>query len=470
MGGFFIVSPDTKVFKTIYSKGVFLNNILNIERAVLSAVVFEPDQLEKVSLRPEQFMSTFHQNLFTVMKELKAENKPIDEIFIKERLSEKGQFNELDMLDMLSATPVSAIGAYVEKIREISRKRAVLRLTTHIREDIESLSYAEITSLLELELRSADRDASGLPPLHSIKNVKAQPPVFYLEYFLPIQKKEINVFSSKGGLGKSYVALLVACMLVKKHHLKVFAHFSEDAVGVTKKRFDLLKKTHSGLGNVSFDLWGKEARPLPFVQKDRSGNYSPTEYWYKFKRKFADYDVIVLDPLIPFLGSDENSNTEARFLFDLLNEWCEVEDKTIILIHHHNKDDRLRGASAIIDALRMHYVVGMVEGNPDARSLELGKSNHYFGKKHFEVNLFSPTHKKKRAKIVKKNESPKRMIVTDAVRETAEALNIKIEVDKDGTIPFNPILNVSGIEKEVKVSKEVDDKIKDLEKKGVTFE
>ena len=50
----------------------------------------------------------------------------------------------------------------------------------------------------------------------------------------------------------------------------------------------------------------------------------------------------------------------------LLNKWCVDENKTIILTHHHSKasgtnKSSARGASAFIDACRMHYVIEKVE-------------------------------------------------------------------------------------------------------------
>ena len=77
---------------------------------------------------------------------------------------------------------------------------------------------------------------------------------------------------------------------------------------------------------------------------------------------------------------DENNNGEVRFFFNLLNTWCEEENKTLIIIHHHNKGSNdangnkttsVRGASAIIDAVRVHYSISA--SDPRVLPLKNGK-------------------------------------------------------------------------------------------------
>ena len=67
------------------------------------------------------------------------------------------------------------------------------------------------------------------------------------------------------------------------------------------------------------------------------------------------------------------------------------ENKTLILIHHDGKAENSgsRGASAIIDAVRIHYSLETVENNTTHRKLVLKKSNHFFSNKNeFLIQLF----------------------------------------------------------------------------------
>ena len=104
--------------------------------------------------------------------------------------------------------------------------------------------------------------------------------------------------------------------------------------------------------------------------------------------------LIVIDPLIAFFGADENSNADARFFMSLLNKWCVDENKTIILIHHHSKSNgtsksSARGASAFIDACRMHYIIEKVENDSRSRKVIIDKTNHFSNdKKDYIIKLF----------------------------------------------------------------------------------
>ena len=78
----------------------------------------------------------------------------------------------------------------------------------------------------------------------------------------------------------------------------------------------------------------------------------------------------------------------------LLNKWCVDENKTIILIHHHSKASgtnktSARGASAFIDACRMHYIIEKVENDSRSRRVIIDKTNHFSNdKKDYIVKLF----------------------------------------------------------------------------------
>ena len=112
------------------------------------------------------------------------------------------------------------------------------------------------------------------------------------------------------------------------------------------------------------------------------------------KQQLKEFSLIVIDPLIAFFGADENSNADARFFMSLLNKWCVDENKTIILIHHHSKSNgtsksSARGASAFIDACRMHYIIEKVENDSRTRRVVIDKTNHFSNdKKDYIVKLF----------------------------------------------------------------------------------
>ncbi|HHD72736.1 MAG TPA: replicative DNA helicase, partial [Epsilonproteobacteria bacterium] len=77
---------------------------LNIERAVLAAIIFDPEIFEEVAakLKAHDFYLPFHQYLFTAMETLAAYDRPIDEEFLRSKLISMGKFDETGMVDVLA--------------------------------------------------------------------------------------------------------------------------------------------------------------------------------------------------------------------------------------------------------------------------------------------------------------------------------------------------------------------------------
>ena len=92
---------------------------LNIERAVLSAVIFDPETYEDIAakLKPHDFYLPFHQHVFAAMEELSVEEKPLDDEFLRSKLNSMGKFDEVGMLDLLSANPITNTAAYLKEIK-----------------------------------------------------------------------------------------------------------------------------------------------------------------------------------------------------------------------------------------------------------------------------------------------------------------------------------------------------------------
>ena len=113
-----------------------LHNI-NIERAVLSTIIFDPVQYEEIAaqLKPEDFYHPFHQHLFMAMEELFRNDQPIDEEFLKEKLSH--EFDEVAFLDVLSANPLSNAHAYIKEIKAKAKNRKMLSIVVKTKQAIE---------------------------------------------------------------------------------------------------------------------------------------------------------------------------------------------------------------------------------------------------------------------------------------------------------------------------------------------
>lgn len=111
---------------------------LNIERAVIAAIIFDPVTLDDIVSRIDSsvFYLPFHQHIFSTMIELTQEELPIDEEFIRSRMMKRKEWDEVHMLDLLSSNPISNTDAYINDLVEKSKKRSLATLATEIKKEV----------------------------------------------------------------------------------------------------------------------------------------------------------------------------------------------------------------------------------------------------------------------------------------------------------------------------------------------
>jgi len=140
--------------------------LVNIERAVLSSILFDPEIFEDVLgvLKSQDFYLLAHQKIFDVMQELYRNDEPIDQNFIRSKL-DKVEVDDSIFIEIVSSTAVSNTQAYIAQIKEQSVKRELARLSTTIQKitaDDISASVAVDTVQNELYKISTDTASSEL--------------------------------------------------------------------------------------------------------------------------------------------------------------------------------------------------------------------------------------------------------------------------------------------------------------------
>ncbi len=161
---------------------------LDIERAVLSAIIFDPQIYEEVAaaLKAEDFYLPFHQHLFAAMEELFKKELPIDDVFLKQELEKMGKFDELAMVEVLSANPITNTKAYVQEIKAYANKRALIKLATEIKkltieDDLDAMEVMDrveqkLYEITQNSITDDFRDSKeiALATLKEIERLKAQ--------------------------------------------------------------------------------------------------------------------------------------------------------------------------------------------------------------------------------------------------------------------------------------------------------
>ncbi len=141
-----------------------LHNI-NIERSVLSSILFNPATFEEVAsgIKARDFYLPAHKYIFEAMEECEREDLPIDEEFVKKKLNQEERFDEDAMLEILSTNPLPSVKAYIEEIREKSIKRDLVKLTGDIREVAveKDLPSSEVVDLVQQKLYQITADSNN---------------------------------------------------------------------------------------------------------------------------------------------------------------------------------------------------------------------------------------------------------------------------------------------------------------------
>ena len=136
---------------------------INIERAVLSSILFNPEELEDVLgvLKPKDFYLPAHKKIFEVMVKLHGDDMPIDEEFIRKRVDTKDVDDSI-LLEILSANPITNTLAYVREIKDGSVKRELASLATTIKKVAieEEMSANEALDTIQGELYKISTDSA----------------------------------------------------------------------------------------------------------------------------------------------------------------------------------------------------------------------------------------------------------------------------------------------------------------------
>lgn len=146
---------------------------INIERAVLSSILFNPDEIEDVLgiLKPKDFYLPAHQKIFAVMEKLHHDDMPIDEEFIRKRVNSKDVDDDI-LIEILSANPITNTLAYTKEIKDGSVKRELATLATTIKkvaiEDDIPATEAVDTVQNALYKITTDSASSELKDIHII--------------------------------------------------------------------------------------------------------------------------------------------------------------------------------------------------------------------------------------------------------------------------------------------------------------
>jgi len=358
----------------------------NLEATVISSIIFSPALLEVYNskITKKLFFLPLHIKIITIILDLHNSDKVIDEEIIRNKL---GKEFEDDLLYILTRTPINRLDDYIEILQDYSLKREMQALAFDITNSLQSnITGLEVQArVTNLTQEISETNKIDILEINNIENIEDKEVEFICKSWLPFPIRTVSLVTAPGGTGKSWFVLQLAIRAIQEGKInKAFLWLSEDPKEISKNRFNkvfdkVLKVTDESVKS-KIDI--SDSPTLQFLYDDqRKVEVSPL--LSHFKVKLQEYDLIILDPLIAFYGTDENNNSSARRFMQLFTDWANKENKTIIFIHHSTKNTtQSRGASAFVDAVRTVYELDKIkdkEGNErdtHKRVIKLTKDNY----------------------------------------------------------------------------------------------
>ncbi len=118
---------------------------LNIERAILSTILYEPQNYEEIGdgLDIDYFSHPFHKAVYQTIAYLHQSGYPIDEEFIRQKYKGGIEFDSDSFFEILSTTPLPNTEPYKEELASLAEKRRLYNLANEIKEMLHKGSEAE---------------------------------------------------------------------------------------------------------------------------------------------------------------------------------------------------------------------------------------------------------------------------------------------------------------------------------------
>ncbi len=317
---------------------------LDIERAVLSAIIFDPEIYEEIAaiLKAEDFYLPFHQHLFSAMENLFKKELPIDDIFLKEELQKENKFDEIAMTEVLAANPITNTKAYVKEIKSYSNKRNLIKLATEIKKLTieENLDTIDIMDRVEQKLfeitqesisddfrNSSEIAQSTLEEIERLKSQGNSKLIGVDTGFENLNDKtsgfgkgDLVIVAARPAMGKTALVLNMALKAIDRNEGVAFFSLEMPAEQLMLRM--LSAKTSIPLqalrvGNLKDDEWNRLSRAMDDISRRKffvdDGGYATIHHirskLRKLKSQHPEISMAIIDYLQLMSGDSKGSNS-----------------------------------------------------------------------------------------------------------------------------------------------------------------
>ncbi len=320
-----------------------MNITNNIEKAVLSSILFNPEEFEKINkiLKADDFSSSAHQKIYEVMQKLNDEEIPIVEDFISKRLNNP-KLNDV-LIDILSANPISNALAYAKEIKTDSVKKEIKHLSSKLQHQFNIKIIDKISELkVQLENLNFTKELRNINEIgdffdkfdidfEKINNIKIG---YLIDNFLV--KNEITMISALPSTGKSLISVASCNMLLVEGKIDfVFYIDGDNSIATIKERnIHHLKNTFS----TKFKYFVGLNRNELFIIVD------------KLQKLNLENTLVIFDSIKNFIIGDRDKNKDVSSGMGILKQ-LRNNGASVIFLHHVNKnlETEYAGSSAFLE-------------------------------------------------------------------------------------------------------------------------
>lgn len=124
---------------------------IEIEEAVLGAIISEKEAINKISLQPNDFYKHQHTLIFTAITNLHLRQDPIDMLTLVEELRKMGVLEDVGgaySIAMLSSKVSSA--AHIEHHSLVIKQKSIARKLISLSSEVQTMAYSSETDVSDI--------------------------------------------------------------------------------------------------------------------------------------------------------------------------------------------------------------------------------------------------------------------------------------------------------------------------------
>jgi replicative DNA helicase len=315
-----------------------MNNLqIEIEQKVLCSMLADNVTLDQHiknvallnKLETKDFTLEAHQELLKAFKLLESNNKPLESVYIEDRLNPKYRSF---YINILCQSALANLEDYIQLLKERRAKRELKLTAVKLVNDKELNLNDVVDQIQNLQNISSQTTTKSFDDsfLSSTELEKEDIEKSNFEYLIDnfIVKAELMMIAAKPGSGKSLTTVAIAnqALIDKKVDKVLYFDLDNSTTTLKQRNIHLLKDTHGDA--------------FRYIHSSKVSRAEVFRYIKQFQNMDLTNKLFVFDSAKNFMnGGDRDKNKDVS---KLLDEFKKLRDKgaTVIFLHHTNKPSK----------------------------------------------------------------------------------------------------------------------------------